>query len=100
MASKTGAEAFTQNWNKTVQWAKQQNIPYNVYYPIYQQDSQRLISTGSVMSEAERIRAIQAANGLNVSTALPTDAPKPANVVGNVKSNAANIFTGLQSFNV
>lgn len=99
MASKTGAEAFTQNWNKTVQWAKQQNIPYNVYYPIYQQDSQRLISTGSGMSESERIRAIQAAHGLNVSTALPTDAPNPANVVGNVKSNAANIFTGLQPFN-
>ena len=100
MADKTAVESFTQDWNKTVQWAKQQKIPYNVYYPIYQQDSQRLISSGSGMTESERVRAIQAAQGLNVSTALPTDAPAASDVVGNVKNNAANIFTGLEPTNL
>lgn len=96
MADKTKVESFTQDWNKTVEWAKSKNIPYNVYYPIYQQDSQKLISSGSGMSESERIQAIQAAQGLNATTALPTDAPDPANLVGNAKSNAGQIFTGLE----
>ena len=50
------------------------------------------------MSEAERIRAIQAAAGYNYSTALPTDKSDPLNVVGNVKSNLSSIFTGLSGF--
>lgn len=99
MASKLGTEQFTQNWNKTVQWAKQNNIPYTAYYPVYQMDSQRFLS-GTPMSESERIRAIQAAVGLNVSTALPTDAPNPTDVAGNIKSNAANLFTGLEPQNL
>lgn len=99
MASKPAVEQFTQNWNKTVEWAKQNKIPYNAYYPVYQLDSQRLLS-GTQMSESERIRAVQAAAGLNYSTALPTDASNPSDIVGNVKTNAANIFTGLEPQNL
>ena len=99
MADKPAYEQFTQNWNKTVEWAKQNKIPYSAYYPVYQMDAQRLVS-GSPMSESERIRAIQAAAGLNVSTALPGDDPSPGDVVGNIKTNAANIFTGLEPQNL
>lgn len=94
MASKTGTQEFTSSWSKTVQWAKQSGIPQSAYYPVYQLDSQRLL-TGSPMSESDRIRAIQAAAGLNYSSALPTDTHSDSSVVTNVKSNAANIFTGL-----
>lgn len=93
--SKNGVQEFTSSWSKTVQWAKQSGIPQSSYYPVYQMDSQRMLSTGSGMSEAERIRAIQAAAGLNYSNALPTDVHSDSSVVANVKSNAANIFTGL-----
>lgn len=96
---KTGAQTFTSSWDKTVAWAKEQKIPYSAYYPVYQLDSQRFLA-GSQMSEAERIRAIQASAGMNFSTALPTDNPDPANVVGNVKQNAAQIFTGLEPTNL
>lgn len=99
MATKLGTEQFTQNWNKTVEWAKANNIPYSAYYPVYQMDSQRFLS-GSQMSESERIRAIQAAAGLNYSTALPTDAPSPTDVASNIKTNAGNIFTGLEPQNL
>lgn len=92
--SKTGTQAFTSSWSKTVNWAKQSGIPQSAYYPVYQLDSQRLLS-GTPMSESERIRAIQAAAGLNYSSALPTDVHSDSSVVANVKSNAANIFTGL-----
>lgn len=94
MPAKPAVQSFTSSWNKTVNWAKQSKIPYSAYYPVYQMDSQRLL-TGSPMSEAERVRAIQAAAGMDYSTALPTDKPNPANVIQNAKSNAANIFTGL-----
>lgn len=95
MASKIGIQSFTTSWTKTVNWAKQSGIPQSAYYPVYQMDSQRFL-TGSSMSESERVRAIQAAAGLNYSSALPTDAGNPANVIGNIKTNAANIFTGLE----
>lgn len=93
-ANKTAIQSFTVSWNKTVNWAKQNNIPQAAYYPVYQLDSQRLLS-GSPMSESQRIRAIQASAGLDYSSSLPTDRPDPANVIGNAKTNAANIFTGL-----
>jgi hypothetical protein len=94
MASKPEVQSFTQNWNKTVNWAKQQGIPYSAYYPVYQLDTQRMLS-GSPLSEAERIRAIQASAGLNYSTALPTDNQSPTDLIGNTKKNAQDIFTGL-----
>lgn len=96
MASKPAVQSFTQNWNKTVNWAKQQGIPYSAYYPVYQLDTQRLLGSGSPLSESERIRAIQAAAGLNYSTALPTDNPSPTDLIGNTKKNATEIFTGLE----
>ena len=95
MVSKPKDQTFVQDWNKTVEWAKANKIPYSAYYPVYQLDAQRLLS-GTPMSEAARIQAIQSAYGLNVTTALPTDAPNPSDVVGNVRTNAANIFTGLE----
>jgi hypothetical protein len=94
MVDKSGTQTFTQSWSKTVNWAKQAGIPQSAYYPVYQLDSQRLL-TGTPMSESERIRAIQAASGLNYSSALPTDTHSDSAVVANVKTNAANIFTGL-----
>lgn len=99
MASKPKVEAFTQDWNKTVEWAKANKIPYQAYYPVYEMDSQRLLA-GNAMTQSERIRAVQAAVGLNVSTALPSDVPSPGDVVGNIQSNAANIFTGLEPQNL
>lgn len=95
MATKPAVESFTQSWNKTVNWAKQQGIPYSAYYPVYQLDTQRMLS-GSQLSESERIRAIEASAGLNYSTALPTDAQNPADVIGNTTKNAQDIFTGLE----
>lgn len=94
MATKTGTEQFTQKWNKVVDWSKQNGIPYQAYYPIYQQDSQRFLS-GTPMSLSESIRAVQAAYGLTPPTALPTDQPSPTDVPGNIVHNAQNIFTGL-----
>lgn len=94
MPSKPAIDSFTQSWNKTVNWARQQNIPYSAYYPVYQMDSQRLL-TGSPLSESERVRAIEAAAGLNYSTALPTDNTSWTNLPQNVTSNAQQIFTGL-----
>jgi hypothetical protein len=94
MPSKPQIQSFTQNWNKTVNWAKQNNIPYSAYYPVYQLDSQRVL-TGSPMSESERIRAIEASAGLNYSTALPTDQHSWTDLVGNTVQNSQSIFTGL-----
>ncbi len=96
MAAKPQVQSFTQSWNKTVNWAKQNNIPYQAYYPVYQMDSQKFVTSGQGMSESERIRAIEAASNLSYSTALPTDNPDWANIVGNSKKNATSIFTGLE----
>src|SRR6516164_1392099 len=85
---------FTQNWQKTVAWAKSNNIPFSSYYPVYQMDQQRLTS-GTPMSQSERIRAIESANGLSYTTALPTDNPNWKDIVGNSKRNAQDIFVGL-----
>lgn len=95
MATKPAYQEFTQSWGKTVNWAKQQGIPYSAYYPVYQLDTQRLLS-GSPLSESERVRAIEASAGLNYSTALPTDNQNPSDIVGNTKQNAEDIFTGLE----
>jgi hypothetical protein len=95
MPSKPQVQEFTQSWNKTVNWAKQQGIPYSAYYPVYQLDTQRMLG-GTQLSESERIRAIEASAGLNYSTALPTDNQNPADLIGNTTKNAQDIFTGLE----
>lgn len=94
MVAKPNYEEFTQQWSKTVNWAKQNNIPYSAYYPVYQMDVQRAVS-GSPLSESERVRAIEAAAGLNYSTSLPTDTQDWTNVRGNTVTNLQDIFTGL-----
>jgi hypothetical protein len=101
LMAKPAYQSFVSNWDKTVSWAKSQHIPYQVYYPIYQQDMQKAL-TGTPMSEAERIRAIQAASGLSYSTALPTDAPSysPTSLPSNIVHNAQSIFTGLEPQNL
>ena len=95
MVQKAEIQEFTQSWNKTVNWAKQNKIPYSAYYPVYQMDTQRMLS-GSQMSESERVRAIEASAGLNYSTALPTDNQDWLNVPSNAVTNAQDIFTGLE----
>ncbi len=95
MPAKPEVQSFTQAWNKTVGWAKKNNIPYSSYYPVYQLEAQKLLTTGTQYSEAERINAIQAANGLTPGTALPTDKANPADILNNAKTNAADIFTGM-----
>ena len=95
MANKTQVQTFTTGWDKIVGWAKSQNIPYTAYYPVYQLDSQRLVQGQSPLSDAERINAIKSAQGLDATTSLPTDAPSPFDITQNVKTNAADIFTGL-----
>ena len=100
MANKPQYESFIQGWNKTVSWAKQNGIPYSAYYPVYQADSQKMITSSSGMGEAERIHAIEAAAGLNYSNALPTDVHSPTAVLPNIKQNASSIFTGLNPFGI
>src|SRR5215472_12685268 len=98
MAQKSSAQTFTQSWNKTVSWAQSNGVPYQAYYPIYQQDLQRFTTTGYGMSEPERIDAIQSAAGMKPVTSIPSDTPHPSDVLGNVRHNAAEIFTGLNPF--
>lgn len=100
MANKAPVQQFTQNWTKTVNWAKQNNIPYSAYYPVYQLDAQKFISSGNFYSETARIKAIEAAAGLNYSNALPTDNPDWQNIRGNAVKNAQDIFTGLNPLKI
>jgi len=103
VAYKSNVQEFQTSWNKTVNWAKSQGIPQSAIYPVYQLDSKRLLSGTYPMSEAERTRAILAADNPNNVTPLPTDTPSTGSglsAVGhffsNVEHDAANIFTGLQ----
>lgn len=94
--AKTGAQEFTQSWAKTQQWAHSKGIPNSALQPVYQLDAQKLMS-GYPMSEAERVRAIEASAGLNYSSALPTDAQDPTNIIGNTKGNLSSLFTSVTS---
>jgi hypothetical protein len=98
MATKLETQSFVANWNKTVNWAKQNKIPQAAYYPVYQQDAQRLVTGATMMGESERIHAILASANPNNVTALPTDVPQHGigGFFHNLEHDAANIFTGLQ----
>ena len=103
MANKSSYQDFTSSWTKTVNWAKSQGITQSAIYPVYQLDSKRLLSGEYPMSEAERTRAILAAQNPNNVTPLPTDTPSTGSGLssighffGNVAHDASNIFTGLQ----
>src|ERR1700685_3346805 len=103
MANKSSYQDFTSSWTKTVNWAKSPGITQPAIYPVYQLDSKRLLSGEYPMSEAERTRAILAAQNPNNATPLPTDTPSTGSGLssighffGNVAHDASNIFTGLQ----
>jgi hypothetical protein len=103
MAEKSNVQEFQSSWSKTVSWAKSQGISQQAIYPVYQLDSKRLLEGSYPMSEAERTRAILAAQNPNNVTPLPTDTPSTgsglsavSHFFGNVAHDASNIFTGLQ----
>lgn len=90
---------FQYAWAKTYAYAKQQGIPQSAIQPVFEADSQSLLTTGNPKySQAERIQAIGAAYGLAPTTALPQDNPSPSDVLGNVYHNVSEIFTGLNPY--
>ena len=96
MASQSTLETFRNSWNQTAAWAQSKGIKYNDYFPIYQQDTQRLLQYGTPMSTAERERAIVAAADPSKATqSTPSTASNPSNVIGNSITDLRNIFTGL-----
>jgi hypothetical protein len=96
MPSTSEVQSFHTSWNETAAWAQSKGIKYNDYYPIYQQDSQRLLSGEQPMSTAERERAIQAAANPNALTQqTPSTAANPTNIIGNTFTDLRNIFTGI-----
>ena len=96
MASRNQLQTFQTSWNQTSAWAQSKGISYNSYYPIYQMDSQRLLSYSKPMSQAERERAVLAAGNPNAAQqATPSTASSPFNIVGNTVTDLRNIFTGI-----
>src|ERR1700683_2910488 len=102
MANKSNVEEFQSSWQKTVNWAKTEASSQSAISPVYQLDSKRLLTGEYLMSEAERTRAILAAQNPNNVTPLPTDTPSTGSGLsaighffGNVAHDASNIFTGL-----
>ena len=96
MASRSTVDAFHNSWNQTAAWAQSKGAKYNDYYPIYQQDTQRLLQYGTPMSQAERERAVLAAANIGGTTQkTPSTASNPANVIGNTVTDLRNIFTGI-----
>ncbi|MDA4119505.1 MAG: hypothetical protein OK436_02850, partial [Thaumarchaeota archaeon] len=96
MASQPEVQKFQSAWTQTASWAQSKGIKYNDYFPIYQQDTQRLLQYGTPMSQAERERAITAAaNPQEATQTTPSTASNPANVIGNTITDARNIFTGI-----
>ncbi len=93
--SKSELQSFQNSWNQTAAWAQSKGIKYNDYYPIYQQDTQRLLE-GYPMSQAERERAVSAAANIQQPTqATPSTASNPTNVIGNTITDLRNLFTGI-----
>lgn len=96
MASKSTLQNFQNQWNQTAAWAQSKGVKYNDYLPIYQQDSNRMLRYGTPMSQAERERAVLAAGNISgPQQQTPSTAPNAGNVIGNVKTDLHNIFTGL-----
>jgi hypothetical protein len=96
MAYKSSLQSFESDWSKIANWAATQKIPKTAYYPVYQLDSQRLLSGEYPMSQAERTRAVLAAYNPGDVTPLPTDNPSPTNFLENSFHDLTNIFTGLE----
>ena len=92
---KPAYQEFDSQWNQATAWAQQNDIPVQTLQPVYQYDLGRLQAGEDAMSQAERIRAIKAANNPNDVTPVPTDHPSPESVVGNSVNDLRNIFTGL-----
>jgi hypothetical protein len=97
-SAKSPYQDFQVAWTKTVNWAHSQGISNAAIIPVYQMDSARVVQGEYTMSEAERTRAILAAENPNNVTPLPSDKPA-GGVFGfftNLEHDASNIFTGLQ----
>jgi len=92
---KPAVQTFDTDWTKIKSWAQTQKIPTVAVNNVYTLDSSRLTSGYYTMSNAERTRAILAAAGMDYNTALPSDNPSAANIIGNTITNAQSIFTGL-----
>ena len=96
MPSASETQSFQQSWQQTAAWAQSKGIKYNQYYPVYQLDSQRLLSGSNPMSTAERERSIQAAaNPQQAFQTTPSTSASPWNIIHNTITDARNIFTGL-----
>jgi hypothetical protein len=92
MANKSAYQNFQTGWSQAVSYANSNNISKSAWYPVYQQDSSRLINYGYGMSQGERINAIRSAAGLK-PTQLPSDNPSPTNVPENIYHNAQSLFS-------
>ena len=98
MPGQSADQKFQTSWQQTAAWAQGQGIKYNQYYPIYQQDSQRVLEHGvqGAMSQAEREYAIQAAaNPQQAAQKTPSTSANPFNIIGNTITDLRNIFTGI-----
>jgi len=96
VAHKATDEEFVSQWNQASAWAEANDIPQQSLAPVYQYDLGRLQAGDYPMSQAERIRAIQAAANPNDVTPVPSDKPQPSNVFGNARRDLGMIFTGLE----
>jgi hypothetical protein len=97
-------QQFQDDWNKTLSWASQNKIPQSAILPVYQMDQQRLLNYGAngIMSQAERVRALQSSASGQAVTPLPqqdTYNLNPFHDISSLFHNAVtdlqNIFTGL-----
>lgn len=95
MANKSLDISFQKDWEKAVAWAQTQGVGTNAIRSVFNYDSQRVANGDFPMSIAERNHALLAAQNPNKVTQVPSDKPSPKSLLGNVRSNLANIFTGL-----
>lgn len=97
MVSKAPDVTFGDDWNKLVAWAQSSGISMSVVQPVYSMDLGRLQSGSYPMSNAERIRAIQAAANPNQVTQVPETHSgfSLGSLLGNAVNDLRNIFTGL-----
>lgn len=95
MANKSLDLQFQADWEKAVAWAQTQGIGTNAIQQVYQYDQSRVAQGDFPMSDSERNHALLAAQNPNKVTQVPSDKPNPVSFLGNIRSNLANIFTGL-----
>jgi hypothetical protein len=92
---KTGVQTFNTDWNQTIAWASSQGIDAAAYMPVYQLDLGRLQNGQYPMGRVERNMAILAAHNPNQVSSVPSDNPRPTNVLGNAVSDVGKIATGI-----